>query len=206
MGYVLIGLASAIAASLGGDGIVHRAHRCLDADVHPRHYHRPDVPDGRVRGTMTAHTPGTYRTWAAWRRACRCLADSGGLPDRRIRLSLGLPGTSGFAFPRSLVFLGTFNGLELADGARGHSGWCITAGYILWMIQRAMFGPRMRAMVRRRSRRRDPHRRLIPIAVLVDRADHPVRGHISGVHIRRVRNRHRAVSCRIVTGAQVGMR
>ena len=55
--------------------------------------------------------------------------------------SLGLPGTSGFV-SEALVFLGTFPvwGWETALGA---FGIVITAGYILWMLQRSLFGPRI---------------------------------------------------------------
>ena len=53
--------------------------------------------------------------------------------------SLGLPGLSGFV-SEALVFLGTF----LVWGwptAIAVFGIVLTAGYILWMIQRVMFGP-----------------------------------------------------------------
>ena len=53
--------------------------------------------------------------------------------------SLGLPGTSGFV-SEILVFLGTFPVWSLAT-ALAAFGIVITAGYILWMVQRSMFGP-----------------------------------------------------------------
>ncbi len=58
--------------------------------------------------------------------------------------ALGLPGTSGFA-AEFLVFLGSFSSgafrfVELYT-VLGIIGIVITAGYILWMLQRVFFGP-----------------------------------------------------------------
>jgi len=53
--------------------------------------------------------------------------------------SLGLPGTSGFA-AEILVFLGTIKVWTLAT-VIGATGVVFAAGYILWTIQRVMFGP-----------------------------------------------------------------
>ena len=58
--------------------------------------------------------------------------------------SLGLPGTSGFA-AEFLVFLGSFNsgvvpGIEIYT-IIGILGIVLTAGYILWMLQRVFYGP-----------------------------------------------------------------
>ncbi|MDP6493987.1 MAG: NADH-quinone oxidoreductase subunit M [Dehalococcoidia bacterium] len=53
--------------------------------------------------------------------------------------SLGLPGTSGFV-SELLVFLGTFQVWSWIT-ALAVFAIVITAGYILWMIQRAFFGP-----------------------------------------------------------------
>ena len=53
--------------------------------------------------------------------------------------ALGLPGTSGFV-SEILVFLGTFPVWSWAT-ALAAFGIVITAGYILWMIQRSFFGP-----------------------------------------------------------------
>lgn len=58
--------------------------------------------------------------------------------------SLGLPGTSGF-IAEFLVFLGSFNS-NLVPGVQiytviGALGIVITAGYILWMLQKAFYGP-----------------------------------------------------------------
>lgn len=52
--------------------------------------------------------------------------------------SLGMPGTSGF-ISELLVFIGAFPVWSWAT-ALGAFGIVITAGYILWMIQRTMFG------------------------------------------------------------------
>ena len=58
--------------------------------------------------------------------------------------SLGLPGTSGFA-AEFLVFLGSFSstavtGIQIYT-VLGVLGIVITAGYILWMLERVFFGP-----------------------------------------------------------------
>ncbi len=58
--------------------------------------------------------------------------------------SLGLPGTSGFA-AEFLVFLGSFKS-GVVPGVQvytilGVLGIVITAGYILWMLQRVFYGP-----------------------------------------------------------------
>ncbi len=53
--------------------------------------------------------------------------------------SLGLPGLSGFV-SEILVFLGAFKAYPLLT-ALGAFGIVITAGYILWMMERALFGP-----------------------------------------------------------------
>ena len=58
--------------------------------------------------------------------------------------ALGLPGTSGFA-AEFLVFLGSFrstvvSGIQIYT-ILGVLGIVITAGYILWMLQRVFYGP-----------------------------------------------------------------
>ena len=55
--------------------------------------------------------------------------------------SLGLPSTSGFV-SELLVFLGTFQVWSWITGL-GVFGIVITAGYILWVLQRALFGPQL---------------------------------------------------------------
>tara|TARA_B100000315_G_scaffold132679_1_gene122197 strand:+ start:29976 stop:31457 length:1482 start_codon:yes stop_codon:yes gene_type:complete len=80
----------------------------------------------------------------------RYIPDLGGLAGRMPLLttslvvaglaSLGLPSTSGFV-AEIHVFLGAFPVWSWLT-AVGAFGVVITAGYILWMIQRSMFGPR----------------------------------------------------------------
>ena len=53
--------------------------------------------------------------------------------------SLGLPGTSGFV-SEITIFLGAFPAFKLATIIAAF-GVVLTAAYILWMIQRSMFGP-----------------------------------------------------------------
>jgi len=53
--------------------------------------------------------------------------------------SLGLPGMSGFV-AEFLVFIGAFPVWQLAT-IIGAFGIVITAGYLLWMLQRVFFGP-----------------------------------------------------------------
>jgi NADH-quinone oxidoreductase subunit M len=58
--------------------------------------------------------------------------------------SLGLPTTSGFA-AEFLIFLGSFNSTAVANTQVytliAVVGVVLTAGYILWMIQQAFYGP-----------------------------------------------------------------
>ena len=53
--------------------------------------------------------------------------------------SLGLPGTSGFV-AEVTIFVGAFPAFKIATIIAAF-GVVLTAGYILWMIQRSMFGP-----------------------------------------------------------------
>ena len=76
--------------------------------------------------------------------------------------SLGLPGTSGFV-SEILIFLGTFPVWGWWTGVAAF-GVVITAGYILWMLQRTMFGPQLA----RFSDVRDATKmEMVPIAALV---------------------------------------
>ncbi|MBI2857028.1 MAG: NADH-quinone oxidoreductase subunit M [Chloroflexi bacterium] len=58
--------------------------------------------------------------------------------------SLGLPGTSGFA-AEFLVFVGSFTSTAFASAKAvtllSAFGIVLTAGYVLWMLQRVFFGP-----------------------------------------------------------------
>ena len=81
----------------------------------------------------------------------RYIPDLGGLATRMPFLAaafllaglaaLGLPGTSGFA-AEILVFLGTFPVWSWLT-ALSAFGVVLTAGYILWMAQRSLFGPQI---------------------------------------------------------------
>ena len=81
----------------------------------------------------------------------RYIPDMGGLAGRMPVLavafliaglaSLGLPGTSGFV-SEIMVFLGAFPVWSWGT-ALAAFGIVITAGYILWMLQRTFFGPRI---------------------------------------------------------------
>ena len=102
----------------------------------------------------------------------RYIPDLGGLATRMPLLaaslvlaglaSLGLPGTSGFV-SEIIVFLGTFSVWSWYTGL-GAFGVVLTAGYILWMIQRSMFGPQ----VERFSDVRDATvMEMVPVALLI---------------------------------------
>ena len=102
----------------------------------------------------------------------RYIPDLGGLASRMPFLaaalvlaglaSLGLPGTSGFV-AEVLVFVGTFPvwGWMTAAGA---FGIVLTAGYIMWMIQRSLFGP---AVARFRDVRDADAREMLTVGALV---------------------------------------
>jgi NADH-quinone oxidoreductase subunit M len=53
--------------------------------------------------------------------------------------ALGLPGTSGFA-AEIMIFLGTFPAHGVIT-ALATIGVLLAAGYVLWMVQRTLFGP-----------------------------------------------------------------
>ncbi len=102
----------------------------------------------------------------------RYIPDLGGLAQRMPVLAaafllaglaaLGLPGTSGFV-SEVLVFLGTFPVWSWAT-ALAAFGIILTAGYILWMVQRALFGPR----IERFDLVKDATAlELVPVAVLI---------------------------------------
>ena len=76
--------------------------------------------------------------------------------------SLGLPGTSGFV-SEILIFLGTFP-VWAWPTALAAFGVVLTAGYILWMIQRTLFGPPQQRFEGVGDAKRWQY---VPIAVLV---------------------------------------
>ena len=102
----------------------------------------------------------------------RYIPDMGGLATRMPLLatalllaglaSLGIPGTSGFV-SEILVFLGTFPVWSWLT-ALGAFGLVLTAGYILWMIQRSLFGPQIQ---RFRAVKDASAMELVPVAALL---------------------------------------
>ena len=155
MGYVLIGL-SAIAAASAETGAIGLTGAAMQMFTH-----------GTITGLMFLMVGLVYD-----RAHTRYIPDLGGLAGSMPLIavgflvagfaSLGLPGTSGFA-AEILVFLGTFPVWSWPT-VLAVFGVVITAGYILWMIQRAMFGPRME----RWSKLPDATRTdLIPMVLLI---------------------------------------
>ena len=102
----------------------------------------------------------------------RYIPDLGGLASRMPFLaaalvlaglaSLGLPGTSGFV-SEIHVFLGTFPVWSWLT-AIGAFGIVLTAGYILWMVQRSLFGP---PIERFQNTQDATVLEMVPVAVLV---------------------------------------
>ena len=76
--------------------------------------------------------------------------------------SLGLPGTSGFV-SEILIFLGTFEVWTYMT-IIGASGVVLAAGYMLWTMQRVMFGPLDQRWIEIRDVSRTQY---IPIIILV---------------------------------------
>ena len=125
MGYVLLGVAALTPVSLNGAALQMFTH-------------------GTITGLLFMMVGLTYD-----KAHTRQLDELGGLARRMPVVavvfliaglaSLGLPGMSGFV-AEILVFLGTFPVMPLAT-ILGAFGIVLTAGYILWMLQRAFFGP-----------------------------------------------------------------
>ena len=169
MGYVLIGISSvAGVAAVGGPlaGVVSDVGRTIS-------------PVGLTGASMQLFTHGTITgllfllVGMVYEKAhTRYIPDLGGLATRMPVVgaafllaglaSLGLPGTSGFV-SEILVFLGTFPVWSWAT-ALGVFGIVITAGYILWMVQRSFFGP---AIPRFESVRDATPMEMVPMFVLV---------------------------------------
>ena len=132
MGYVLIGVAS-VAGVAGAVSPVGLTGAAMQMFTH-----------GTITGLLFLLVGLLYD-----KAHTRYIPDLGGLATRMPVIgaafllaglaSLGLPGTSGFV-AELLVFLGTFPVWSWAT-ALGAFGIVITAGYILWMVQRSFFGP-----------------------------------------------------------------
>ncbi len=132
MGYILIGLSSVV----GVAGTVSQAGLTGAAMQMFTH--------GTITGLLFLLVGLIYE-----KAHTRYIPDLGGLAKRMPLVtvsfivgglaSLGLPGTSGFV-SEILIFLGTFPVWQILTGLSAF-GIVITAGYILWTIQRCMFGP-----------------------------------------------------------------
>ena len=132
MGYVLIGVSS-VAGVAGAVSPVGLTGAAMQMFTH-----------GTITGLLFLLVGLVYD-----KAHTRYIPDLGGLATRMPVVataflvaglaSLGLPGTSGFV-AELLVFLGTFPVWSWAT-ALGAFGIVITAGYILWTLQRSLFGP-----------------------------------------------------------------
>jgi NADH-quinone oxidoreductase subunit M len=132
MGFVLLGLSSAV----GVAGVVSQVG-LMGASLQM-------FTHGTITGLLFLLVGYVYE-----RAHTRHIPDLGGLAGRMPLLavsllvaglaSLGLPATSGFA-AEIHIFLGTFPVWSWMT-AIGALGVVLAAGYILWMLQRVMFGP-----------------------------------------------------------------
>lgn len=155
MGFVLIGISS-VAGVAGVVSPVGLSGAALQMFTH-----------GTIAGLMFLVVGLMYE-----KAHTRYIPDLGGLATRMPVIaavflltglaSLGLPGTSGFV-SEILVFLGAFPVYSWLTGAAAF-GIVITAGYILWMIQRTLFGP---AKERFDSIRDATVLEMVPLLVLV---------------------------------------
>ena len=134
MGYVLVGISS-LAGVAGAVSPVGLTGAAMQMFTH-----------GTITGLLFLLVGLIYE-----KAHTRYIPDLGGLATRMPIIaaafivaglaSLGLPGTSGFV-AELMVFLGTFPVWSWAT-ALGAFGIVLTAGYILWMIQRSLFGPQI---------------------------------------------------------------
>ena len=132
MGFVLIGLSSVvgIGGTVSSTGLTGAAFQMFT--------------HGIITGLMFLIVGYIYE-----KANTRYIPDLGGLASKMPILataflvaglaSLGIPGTSGFV-SEILIFVGTF-GVWSWLTAIGAFGIVLSAGYILWMIQRSLFGP-----------------------------------------------------------------
>ena len=132
MGYVLIGISS-VAGVAGAVSPVGLTGASMQMFTH-----------GTITGLLFLLVGLLYD-----KAHTRYIPDLGGLATRMPVVAtafviaglatLGMPGTSGFV-SEILVFLGTFPVWSWPT-ALGAFGIVLTAGYILWMLQRSLFGP-----------------------------------------------------------------
>ena len=132
MGFVLLGLSS-VAGVAGAVSPIGLTGASLQMFTH-----------GTITGLLFLLVGFLYE-----KTHTRYIPDLGGLASRMPVLasalliaglaSLGLPGTSGFV-SEVFVFLGTFPVWSWLTAISAF-GLVLTAGYILWMVQRTLFGP-----------------------------------------------------------------
>ncbi|MBI4219390.1 MAG: NADH-quinone oxidoreductase subunit M [Chloroflexi bacterium] len=132
MGFVVLGISSVVAVTKVGTGGLNGA--ALQLFTH-----------GVITGLLFLLVGLAYD-----RTHTRYIPHLGGLAGRMPFIatamliaglaSLGLPGLGGFV-AEIMVFLGTFPVWAWAAGL-GAFGVVLAAGYILWMVERAFFGPR----------------------------------------------------------------
>ncbi len=155
MGYVLIGISS-VSGVAGAVSPVGLTGAAMQMFTH-----------GTITGLMFLLVGFVYE-----KAHTRYIPDLGGLATRMPVLatvflvaglaSLGFPGTSGFV-SEIMIFLGSFPVWSWPT-ALAAFGIVITAGYILWMVQRTMFGPKID---RFDSVRDATVLEMVPLAVLV---------------------------------------
>ena len=152
MGFVLLG----IAAAKGGTAELGMNGAALQMFTH-----------GTITGLLFLTVGFIYE-----KAHTRYIPDLGGLASRMPFLaagllvaglaSLGLPGTSGFV-AEITIFMGSFPAWHWF-AALAAIGVVLTAGYILWMIQRVMFGPQL---LRHNNLSDASIPEMIPVAILV---------------------------------------
>lgn len=152
MGFVLLG----IAAAKGGTAELGMNGAALQMFTH-----------GTITGLLFLTVGFIYE-----KAHTRYIPDLGGLANRMPFLaagllvaglaSLGLPGTSGFV-AEITIFMGSFPAWHWL-AALAAIGVVLTAGYILWMIQRVMFGPQL---LRHNNLSDASIPEMIPVAILV---------------------------------------
>ena len=152
MGFVLLG----IAAAKGGTAELGMNGAALQMFTH-----------GTITGLLFLTVGFIYE-----KAHTRYIPDLGGLANRMPFLaagllvaglaSLGLPGTSGFV-AEITIFMGSFPAWHWF-AALAAIGVVLTAGYILWMIQRVMFGPQL---LRHNNLSDASIPEMMPVAILV---------------------------------------